>query len=58
MERYKVIARKWAPGQTFDGVRRTAARTETLKNAIKKDSVAHASFFGARALEKNDPAAS
>src|SRR5258708_1405491 len=38
---YQVIARKWRP-QTFDDLVGQQHVTETLKNAIKQDRVAHA----------------
>src|SRR6266513_980997 len=45
---YQIIARKWRP-QTFDDLVGQQHVTETLKNAIKNDRVAHAYIFsGAR----------
>ena len=50
---YQVIARKWRP-QTFDDLVGQQHVTETLKNAIKNDRVAHAYIFsGARGVGKN-----
>ena len=49
---YQVIARKWRP-QTFDDLVGQQHVTETLKNAIKNDRVAHAYIFsGARGVGK------
>jgi DNA polymerase III subunit gamma/tau len=53
---YQVIARKWRP-QTFDDLVGQQHVTETLKNAIKKDRVAHAYIFsGARGVGKTTAA--
>ena len=41
---YQVIARKWRP-QTFDDLVGQQHVTETLKNAIRNDRVAHAYIF-------------
>ena len=49
---YLVLARKWRP-QTFDQVVGQAQVTQTLKNAIELDRVAHALLFtGSRGLER------
>src|SRR5229473_7710329 len=53
---YQVIARKWRP-QTFDDLVGQQHVTETLKNAIKNDRVAHAYIFtGARGVGKTSAA--
>jgi DNA polymerase III subunit gamma/tau len=53
---YQVIARKWRP-QTFDDLVGQEHVTETLKNAIKNDRVAHAYIFsGARGVGKTTAA--
>src|ERR1700686_5825835 len=53
---YQVIARKWRP-QTFDDLVGQQHVTETLKNAIKNDRVAHAYIFsGARGVGKTTSA--
>jgi DNA polymerase-3 subunit gamma/tau len=53
---YRVIARKWRP-QTFDDLVGQQHVTETLKNAIKNDRVAHAYIFsGARGVGKTTAA--
>jgi len=53
---YQVIARKWRP-QTFDDLVGEQHVTETLKNAIKNDRVAHAYIFsGARGVGKTTAA--
>jgi DNA polymerase-3 subunit gamma/tau len=53
---YQVIARKWRP-QTFDDIVGQQHVTETLKNAIKNDRVAHAYIFsGARGVGKTTAA--
>src|SRR5438309_2727897 len=53
---YQVIARKWRP-QTFDDLVGQQHVTETLKNAIKNDRVAHAYLFsGARGVGKTTAA--
>ena len=53
---YQVIARKWRP-QTFDDLVGQQHVTETLKNAIKQDRVAHAYIFsGARGVGKTTAA--
>src|SRR5260370_8679025 len=53
---YHVIARKWRP-QTFEDLVGQQHVTETLKNAIKSDRVAHAYIFSdARGVGKT-PAA-
>src|SRR5271166_2396961 len=53
---YQVIARKWRP-QTFDDLVGQQHVTETLKNAIKKNRVAHAYIFsGARGVGKTTAA--
>ena len=53
---YQVIARKWRP-QTFDDLVGQQHVTETLKNAIKNDRVAHAYIFsGARGVGKTTAA--
>src|SRR3989454_1322130 len=53
---YQVIARKWRP-QTFDDLVGQQHVTETLKNAIKNDRVAHAYIFsGARGVGKTTTA--
>src|SRR5229473_1583916 len=53
---YQVIARKWRP-QTFDDLVGQQHVTETLKNAIKHDRVAHAYIFsGARGVGKTTAA--
>src|SRR5260370_34865222 len=53
---YQVIARKWRP-QTFDDLVGQQHVTETLKNAIKNDRVAHAYIFsGARGVGKRTAA--
>ena len=49
---YLVLARKWRP-QTFDQVVGQAQVTQTLKNAIELDRVAHALLFtGSRGIGK------
>jgi DNA polymerase III subunit gamma/tau len=56
MSTYQVIARKWRP-QTFDDLVGQEHVTETLKNAIAKDRVAHAYIFsGARGVGKTTAA--
>src|SRR5712692_9390946 len=53
---YQVIARKWHT-QTFDDLVGQQHVTETLKNAIKNDRVAHAYIFsGARGVGKTTAA--
>jgi DNA polymerase-3 subunit gamma/tau len=53
---YQVIARKWRP-QTFDDLVGQQHVTETLKNAIKNNRVAHAYIFsGARGVGKTTAA--
>ena len=53
---YQVIARKWRP-ETFDDLVGQQHVTETLKNAIKNDRVAHAYIFsGARGVGKTTAA--
>src|SRR5246127_1891422 len=53
---YQVIARKWRP-QTFGDLVGQQHVTETLKNAIKNDRVAHAYIFsGARGVGKTTAA--
>jgi DNA polymerase-3 subunit gamma/tau len=53
---YQVIARKWRP-QTFDDLVGQQHVTETLKNAIQNDRVAHAYIFsGARGVGKTTAA--
>src|SRR5882672_6732838 len=53
---YQVIARKWRP-QTFADLVGQQHVTETLKNAIKNDRVAHAYIFsGARGVGKTTAA--
>lgn len=53
---YQVIARKYRP-QTFDDVVGQRAATETLKNAIRHDRVAHGYIFsGARGVGKTTTA--
>src|SRR5438128_5021378 len=53
---YQVIARKWRP-QTFEDLVGQQHVTETLKNAIKNDRVAHAYIFsGARGVGKTTAA--
>src|ERR1700731_4312203 len=53
---YQVIARKWRP-QTFDDLVGQQHVTETLKNAIKNDRVAHAYIFsGGRGVGKTTTA--
>src|SRR6266446_3355323 len=53
---YQVIARKWRP-QTFKDLVGQQHVTETLKNAIKNDRVAHAYIFsGARGVGKTTAA--
>ncbi|HXY24945.1 MAG TPA: DNA polymerase III subunit gamma/tau [Candidatus Acidoferrum sp.] len=53
---YQVIARKWRP-QTFNDLVGQEHVTETLKNAIKNDRVAHAYIFsGARGVGKTTAA--
>jgi DNA polymerase-3 subunit gamma/tau len=53
---YQVIARKWRP-QTFDDLVGQQHVTETLKNAIRNDRVAHAYIFsGARGVGKTTAA--
>jgi DNA polymerase-3 subunit gamma/tau len=53
---YQVIARKWRP-QTFDELVGQQHVTETLKNAIKNNRVAHAYIFsGARGVGKTTAA--
>jgi DNA polymerase III subunit gamma/tau len=56
MSNYQVIARKWRP-QTFADLVGQEHVTETLKNAIEKDRVAHAYIFsGARGVGKTTAA--
>jgi DNA polymerase III subunit gamma/tau len=56
MSNYQVIARKWRP-QTFLDLVGQEHVTETLKNAIAKDRVAHAYIFsGARGVGKTTAA--
>src|SRR5271170_6981713 len=56
MSTYQVIARKWRP-QTFRDLVGQEHVTETLKNAIEKDRVAHAYIFsGARGVGKTTAA--
>jgi DNA polymerase III subunit gamma/tau len=53
---YQVIARKWRP-QTFDDLVGQDHVTDTLKNAIKNNRVAHAYIFsGARGVGKTTAA--
>jgi DNA polymerase-3 subunit gamma/tau len=53
---YQVIARKWRP-QTFSDLVGQGHVTETLKNAIEKNRVAHAYIFsGARGVGKTTAA--
>src|SRR5713101_7940035 len=53
---YQVIARKWRP-QTFEDLVGQQHVTETLKNAIQNDRVAHAYIFsGARGVGKTTAA--
>jgi DNA polymerase III subunit gamma/tau len=53
---YQVIARKWRP-QTFADLVGQSHVTETLRNAIKNDRVAHAYIFsGARGVGKTTTA--
>src|SRR3979411_3086942 len=53
---YQVIARKWRP-QTFTDLAGQRHVTETLKNAIRNDRVAHAYIFsGARGVGKTTAA--
>jgi DNA polymerase-3 subunit gamma/tau len=53
---YQVIARKWRP-QTFSDLAGQQHVTETLKNAIENDRVAHAYIFsGARGVGKTTAA--
>src|SRR2546426_11580116 len=53
---YQVIARKWRP-QTFDDLVGQQHVTETLKNAIQNNRVAHAYIFsGARGVGKTTAA--
>jgi DNA polymerase-3 subunit gamma/tau len=53
---YQVIARKWRP-QTFNDLVGQQHVTETLKNAIKNDRVAHVYIFsGARGVGKTTAA--
>jgi len=53
---YEVLARKWRPRQ-FDDVVGQAHVTETLKNAIKTDRIAHAYLFvGPRGIGKTSVA--
>jgi DNA polymerase III subunit gamma/tau len=53
---YQVIARKWRP-QTFNDLVGQQHVTETLKNAIRNDRVAHAYIFsGARGVGKTTAA--
>jgi len=53
---YQVIARKWRP-QTFNDLVGQQHVTDTLKNAIKNDRVAHAYIFsGARGVGKTTAA--
>src|SRR5213593_643465 len=53
---YQVIARKWRP-QRFEDLVGQQHVTETLKNAIKNDRVAHAYIFsGARGVGKTTAA--
>ena len=50
MSNYQVIARKWRP-QSFRDLVGQEHVTETLKNAIEKNRVAHAYIFsGARGV--------
>jgi DNA polymerase III subunit gamma/tau len=56
MSQYQVIARKWRP-QTFRDLVGQEHVTETLKNAIEKNRVAHAYIFsGARGVGKTTAA--
>src|SRR5271156_3539465 len=56
MSTYQVIARKWRP-QTFGDLVGQEHVTETLKNAVAKDRVAHAYIFsGARGVGKTTAA--
>src|SRR5215813_10217504 len=56
MATYQVIARKWRP-QTFADLVGQQHVTDTLKNAIKSDRVAHAYIFsGARGVGKTTAA--
>jgi DNA polymerase III subunit gamma/tau len=56
MSNYQVIARKWRP-QTFRDLVGQEHVTETLKNAIEKNRVAHAYIFsGARGVGKTTAA--
>src|ERR1700722_5815829 len=56
MSNYQVIARKWRP-QTFKDLVGQEHVTETLKNAIAKNRVAHAYIFsGARGVGKTTAA--
>ena len=53
---YQVIARKWRP-QTFNDLVGQQHVTDTLKNAVKNDRVAHAYIFsGARGVGKTTAA--
>src|ERR1051325_11454735 len=53
---YQVVARKWRP-QTFQDLVGQQHVTETLKNAIQNDRVAHAYIFsGARGVGKTTAA--
>ena len=53
---YQVIARKWRP-QTFQDLVGQQHVTETLKNAIQSNRVAHAYIFsGARGVGKTTAA--
>ena len=53
---YEVLARKWRP-QKFDDVVGQEHVTQTLKNAIKSDRVAHAYLFvGPRGVGKTSTA--
>src|ERR1700722_2929918 len=56
MSNYQVIARKWRP-QSFRDLVGQEHVTETLKNAIEKNRVAHAYIFsGARGVGKTTAA--
>jgi DNA polymerase-3 subunit gamma/tau len=56
MSNYQVIARKWRP-QTFRDLVGQEHVTETLKNAVEKNRVAHAYIFsGARGVGKTTAA--
>ncbi|EFG55518.1 DNA polymerase III, gamma and tau subunit, partial [Lactobacillus amylolyticus DSM 11664] len=41
---YQALYRKWRPG-TFDSVVGQTAITDTLKNAIKRNTISHAFLF-------------